>query len=275
MSGAGGKTRARPAPQRPLTPPGFLATQDLKERGWTPTLIVRFLGTHDATRENGLRMGRRRLPPVKLYAEARVLDAERDDTFLAAQARAADGRERAARRRVEAATKRAARLAQAAASFTPVIEPEPLRRARSARRANRTCRCSSPCRPGSNGNSAGSRPSSKKCCAACSASGWTAPWPPRIRGTPRPGRRGAPQRHIPRRKAATGERGTGTDLETVPRRLCSGTRAARLSTLLRRGAPQSLRNSEGVGRPPVLGCGPHPPAPLLEGGGGRDKLTGA
>ena len=83
-----GRGRDRP----PLNPPGFLATQDLKDRGWTPTLITRFLGEHDGTRANGLRMGRRRLPPVKLYAEARVLEVERDDTFLAAQVRAADAR---------------------------------------------------------------------------------------------------------------------------------------------------------------------------------------
>ena len=75
----------------PSNPPGFLATQDLKERGWTPALITRFLREHDRTRPNGLKMGRRRLPPVKLYAEERVLDVERRDDFLAAQARAVSG----------------------------------------------------------------------------------------------------------------------------------------------------------------------------------------
>lgn len=112
----------------PLNPPGFLATQDLKDRGWTATLIGRFLGEHDGTRPNGLRMGRRRLPPVKLYAEARVHEAERDDTFLAAQARAADARERAERNRAVRETKRAALLEAASASYTPAIHPEPLRK---------------------------------------------------------------------------------------------------------------------------------------------------
>lgn len=112
----------------PSNPPGFLATQDLKERGWTPTLITRFLGEHDRTRPNGLKMGRRRLPPVKLYAEERVLEAERRDDFLAAQARAADARDRAARARETREQRRALLLESAAGSYHPVIHPEPLRR---------------------------------------------------------------------------------------------------------------------------------------------------
>lgn len=113
---------------KPVNPPGYLATQDLKDRGWTPRLIERFLGPHDLTRENGLKMGRRRLPPVKLYLETRVDEAERDDTFLAAQARAADARERAARNREVREARRAAGLQAAAARYTPTIHPEPLRK---------------------------------------------------------------------------------------------------------------------------------------------------
>lgn len=112
----------------PVNPPGFLATQDLKERGWTPALIRRFLGEHDRTRPNGLRMGRRRLPPVKLYEEARVLEIERDDTFLSAQARAADARERAEQTRAARALARQELLERAAAEYVPVIYPEPLRK---------------------------------------------------------------------------------------------------------------------------------------------------
>lgn len=112
----------------PSNPPGFLATQDLKERGWTPALITRFLGEHDRTRPNGLKMGRRRLPPVKLYAEERVLDVERRDDFLAAQARAADARDRAAQARETRQARRALLLETAAGSYHPVIHPEPLRR---------------------------------------------------------------------------------------------------------------------------------------------------
>lgn len=112
----------------PVNPPGLLATQNLKDRGWTPALIARFLGEHDATRPNGLRMGRRRLPPVKLYQEARVLDVERLDAFQAAQSRAADARERAEQARQTRAARRQAQLVAAAAGYVPVIHPEPLRR---------------------------------------------------------------------------------------------------------------------------------------------------
>ncbi|GGR85314.1 hypothetical protein [Deinococcus sedimenti] len=114
--------------ETPVNPPGFLATQDLKDRGWTPALIRRFLGEHDRTRPNGLRMGRRRLPPVKLYEEARVLDVEREDSFLAAQARAADARERAERTRALRQAARLEALERAAAEYVPVIHPEPLRK---------------------------------------------------------------------------------------------------------------------------------------------------
>ncbi|THF88189.1 hypothetical protein E7T09_02970 [Deinococcus sp. KSM4-11] len=110
-----------------LNPDGFLATQDLKDRGWTPALIARFLGEHDRTRPNGLKMGRRRLPPVKLYVEARVLDVERLDDFLAAQARAADARERSERSRAERRAKRQRQIEEAALSYAPTIQPEPLR----------------------------------------------------------------------------------------------------------------------------------------------------
>ncbi|MEF2278606.1 hypothetical protein V3W47_09865 [Deinococcus sp. YIM 134068] len=119
---------ARPKPPPPLNPPGFLATQDLKERGWTPRLIEKFLGTHDETRPNGLKMGRRRLPPVKLYREERVTEAEREEAFLVGQARAADARERAERNRAKRQTERAALLRAAAETYVPTIHPEPLRK---------------------------------------------------------------------------------------------------------------------------------------------------
>lgn len=111
-----------------LNPPGFLATQDLKDRGWTPTLIKRFLGEHDSTRPNGLKMGRRRLPPVKLYREERVFEVEADDTFLAAQAKAADARDRAEQARATRAAKRQALIQDAVDSFIPTVHPAPLRK---------------------------------------------------------------------------------------------------------------------------------------------------
>ena len=114
--------------EKPVNPPGYLATQDLKDRGWTPRLIEKYLGPHDLTRENGLEMGRRRLPPVKLYLETRVDEAERDDAFLAAQARAADAREKAAHNRQRRAAQRLHALEAAAASYAPSIQPLPLRK---------------------------------------------------------------------------------------------------------------------------------------------------
>lgn len=112
----------------PVNPAGFLATQDLKDRGWTPALIAKFLGEHDSTRPNGLKMGRRRLPPVKLYREERVYELESQDTFLAAQAKAADARVRAEQAKETRLAKRAALLQMAAQSYTPSIHPEPLRK---------------------------------------------------------------------------------------------------------------------------------------------------
>ena len=111
-----------------LNPNGFLATQDLKDRGWTPRLIAEFLGQHDQTRPNGLKMGRRRLPPVKLYLETRVEEAEREETFLLAQHRAMQARERAEAAKAARQAKRAALLDAAAERYVPDIVPEALRR---------------------------------------------------------------------------------------------------------------------------------------------------
>ncbi|AWN24188.1 hypothetical protein DKM44_13900 [Deinococcus irradiatisoli] len=111
-----------------LNPAGFLATQDLKDRGWTPRLIAEFLGEHDQTRPNGLKMGRRRLPPVKLYAEARVEEAEREEKFLLAQHRAMQARERAERARATRAQQRAVLLDAAAERYRPEVVPEVLRK---------------------------------------------------------------------------------------------------------------------------------------------------
>ena len=111
-----------------LNPAGFVATQDLKDRGWTPRLIAEFLGQHDQTRPNGLMMGRRRLPPVKLYLEQRVEAAEREERFLLAQHRAMQARERLETAKAERQAKRAAQLGAAAEAYRPQIVPEPLRK---------------------------------------------------------------------------------------------------------------------------------------------------
>ncbi len=122
----------------PVTPEGFLATQDLKDRGWTARLIRDFLGEHDSERPNGLKMGRRRLPPVKLYRDERAAEAEREEDFLVAQAQAMDARERAER---AGRTRRANRervLLELAGEWQPVIGVQPIRRGavRKAREAH-------------------------------------------------------------------------------------------------------------------------------------------
>jgi len=107
----------------------YLATHDLKQRGWTAALIRDFLGRHDATRPNRMRLGsRRRLPPVKLYLTERVDEAERAEEFLVAQARAMEARDRAER---ALETRRANIEAQVDAfvrAWTPSITPKPVRR---------------------------------------------------------------------------------------------------------------------------------------------------
>ena len=112
----------------PITPEGFLATQDLKDRGWAARLICEFLGEHDSVRPNGLKMGRRKLLPVKLYREDWAAEAEREEDFLVAQAKAMDARERAER---AGRTRRANRervLAALAQEWTPSIRVLPIRK---------------------------------------------------------------------------------------------------------------------------------------------------
>ncbi len=112
----------------PVTPEGFLATQDLKERGWTARLIREFLGEHDTVRPNGLKMGRRKLPPVKLYLEDRAAEAEREEEFLVAQAKAMDARERAERAGRSRRANRERVLAALAQEWTPTIRVLPIRK---------------------------------------------------------------------------------------------------------------------------------------------------
>ena len=121
----------------PVTPEGFLTTQDLKDRGWTARLIRDFLGQHDGERPNGLKMGRKRLPPVKLYRDERAEEVEREEDFLVAQARAMDARERAERAgRTRKANRE--RLLSAQVEAWPVIRVQPIRKGavRKAREAH-------------------------------------------------------------------------------------------------------------------------------------------
>lgn len=109
-------------------PAGYLATQDLKERGWTVRLIADFLGEHDLTRPNGLKMGRRKLPPVKLYLESRVEAVENDEDFLVLFQRAQERRERVQQHREAKALARAERLQDWLERFQPALSPQPIRK---------------------------------------------------------------------------------------------------------------------------------------------------
>ena len=110
------------------TPAGYLATHDLKERGWTPRLIAKYLGEHDAERPNGLKMGRRRLPPVKLYSEARVEATENDETFLIERSRAEEAREKRQAARERRAREREGAIAEAAAEYWPQVTAQAIRK---------------------------------------------------------------------------------------------------------------------------------------------------
>ena len=57
----------------------------LKQRGWTESMIKKFLRDTDAEKDNPMyRSG----PPMKLYAMSRVLAAESEDSFVARKAKA-------------------------------------------------------------------------------------------------------------------------------------------------------------------------------------------
>lgn len=106
----------------------YFSTHQLKERGWTVGLIKRFLPEHDQQRPNQMKMGRRRLPPVKLYVQDRVHQIEREDEFLAAQAKAADAKARACAASETRKAKREQAIARAIEAFAPPIEVLKLRK---------------------------------------------------------------------------------------------------------------------------------------------------
>lgn len=106
----------------------YFSTHDLKERGWTVGLIKRFLPEHDDQRPNQMKMGRRRLPPVKLYLQDRVHQIEREDHFLEAQAKAADAKARAERASETRKAKREQAIIGAVEAFSPAVEILQLRK---------------------------------------------------------------------------------------------------------------------------------------------------
>lgn len=65
--------------------PKMLSLKDLKERGWTAALVKQFLGEPDALKPNP---HYREAAPMQLYASARVLEAESQEEWKQAKARA-------------------------------------------------------------------------------------------------------------------------------------------------------------------------------------------
>ncbi|AFZ67676.1 hypothetical protein [Deinococcus peraridilitoris] len=107
----------------------WLSTHELKQRGWTATLVRDFLGPHDATRPNLMRLGsRRRLPPVKLYRRERVDEVESEEDFLVAQGRAMDARDRAERARASRVRAQELQIESFVNAWNPVISPVAVRR---------------------------------------------------------------------------------------------------------------------------------------------------
>lgn len=106
----------------------LLSTHDLRGRGWTAALIRDFLALPDAARPNLMRLGRRRLPPVKLYRAERVDEVEASEAFLVAQARAMEARERAERALSARRTNKARQIEAWAQAWQPNLTPRPLRR---------------------------------------------------------------------------------------------------------------------------------------------------
>lgn len=72
----------------------MLSTHDLKQRGWTDSMIRKLLPEHDDTRENHLN---RNYGDVKLYREDRVNEAECTSAFAELLEKAIAAQERAAR----------------------------------------------------------------------------------------------------------------------------------------------------------------------------------
>ncbi|RZJ92394.1 MAG: hypothetical protein EOO60_07130, partial [Hymenobacter sp.] len=75
--------------QTPVSAPPqtkYLTTYDLKERGWTATMIAELLPQHDASRAAYIRMPGN--APVKLYLRTRVEEVELSDEFLIGQEKA-------------------------------------------------------------------------------------------------------------------------------------------------------------------------------------------
>ncbi|GEM47555.1 hypothetical protein [Deinococcus cellulosilyticus] len=98
----------------------LLATFDLKQRGWTASMIQKLLPQHDDTRENRLN---KKYGRVKLYRESRVQDAESTGAYAELLDKAIEASERAEKARQTRARKRERQIREFLEDFDPVIVP--------------------------------------------------------------------------------------------------------------------------------------------------------
>ncbi|GEM49647.1 hypothetical protein [Deinococcus cellulosilyticus] len=101
----------------------MLTTHDLKERGWTSSMIRKLLPEHDDSRENLLD---RKYGEVKLYLESRVLDAESTAVFAELLEGAIGAQERGSKARQTRLQKIEAGIQQLVERFGPQHLSEPI-----------------------------------------------------------------------------------------------------------------------------------------------------
>ncbi|MEV1246717.1 hypothetical protein ACIBO2_27505 [Nonomuraea sp. NPDC050022] len=75
--------------------PEYFQLAELRERGWSPTMIRKLLDPPDLLRPNPLF---RSASPMRLYETGRVVSAEQSESFAALRVRAAQQSEAAKRR---------------------------------------------------------------------------------------------------------------------------------------------------------------------------------
>lgn len=98
----------------------LLATFDLKQRGWTASMIQKLLPEHDDTRENRLN---KKYGRVKLYWESRVQEAESTGAYAELLDRAIAASERSEKARQTRARKRERQIQEFLEDFAPQILP--------------------------------------------------------------------------------------------------------------------------------------------------------
>ncbi|GGJ25307.1 hypothetical protein [Deinococcus roseus] len=98
----------------------LLTTFELKQRGWTASMIQKLLPEHDDSREN---RWNRKYGRVKLYRESRVQDAETTGAYAELLEKAIEASERAEKARQTRTRNRERKLRNFIEDFQPVLVP--------------------------------------------------------------------------------------------------------------------------------------------------------